>query len=125
MGFFKRLFCGKKRNADSQITPSLSEEKSEMHYYIYFEVEDNNNFMIEEDGTLRRTRKEVYGPFTLSELKENYQILDIKEDTLITTDTLNGEWYEARCFECFDNLFASQQDFRINEFGEIVRNKKK
>jgi hypothetical protein len=64
----------------------------------------------------------VYGPLTLSELKNDYPIL---EDTLITTDTLNGEWFEAQCFECFDELFKRNQDFYVNEFGEIVRVKKK
>lgn len=61
---------------------------------------------------------DVYGPFTLTELKSDYPIL---EDTLITTDTLNGEWYEAQCFECFDDLLDVGRDFKINEFGEIVR----
>ncbi|MDR2026344.1 MAG: hypothetical protein LBQ01_02145 [Prevotellaceae bacterium] len=59
----------------------------------------------------------VYGPFSLPELK-TYPIL---EDTLISTDTLNGEWYEAKYFECLDDIFTAQQNFRINEFGEIVK----
>ena len=75
------------------------DESSEMQYFINLD-------------------DEVWGPFTLSELKINYPIL---EDTLITTDTLDGMWYEARYFECFDDIFDTQQDFRINEFGEIVR----
>jgi hypothetical protein len=81
---------------------SVSESKvnaDTQKYYIYLE-------------------NEVYGPFTLSSLKTDYPIL---KDTLITTDTLNGEWYEAQYFECFDELFNAQQGFRINEFGEIVR----
>ena len=48
-----------------------------------------------------RIDNETYGPFSLSELKINYGEC-LTEDTLITTDTLNGEWYEAKCFECFD-----------------------
>ena len=102
MGFLKRLFCKKKdSNAKSSVSNggTASQENAEMHYFINF---DN----------------EVYGPFTLSALKNDYPIM---EDTLITTDTLNGEWYEAKYFECFDELFNTQQDFRINEFGEIVR----
>ncbi len=95
------------KNKNSNAVQSVSNggtvqrESSEMLYYVCF---DN----------------EVYGGFTLSELKNDYPIL---EDTLITTDTLNGEWYEAKCFECFDDLFNSsvQSSFRINEFGEIVR----
>ncbi|MDR1198500.1 MAG: hypothetical protein LBK94_05750 [Prevotellaceae bacterium] len=56
----------------------------------------------------------MYGTFTLSDIKNDYPIM---EDTLITTDTLDGEWYEAQCFECFDDLFNARQGFRINEFG--------
>ncbi|MCL2073479.1 MAG: DUF4339 domain-containing protein [Marinilabiliaceae bacterium] len=62
---------------------------------------------------------DVFGPFSLSELKREYGKY-ILEDTMITTDTLD-EWYEAKYFECFDEIFNSQQGFRINEFGEIVR----
>ena len=102
MGFFKRLFCKKKNdsNAGRGVANNASalRESSEIYYFICL---DN----------------EVYGPFSLSELK-TYPIL---EDTLVTTDTLNGEWYEAQCFECFDDLFNVQKGFRINEFGEIIR----
>jgi hypothetical protein len=105
MGFFKRLFC--KKIDDSNVGRSVASnnptlrENSEIYYYIYLDAV-------------------VFGPFTLSELKNDYPIL---KDTLITTDTLNGEWYEAQCFECFDALFNVRQDFRINEFGEIIRYK--
>jgi hypothetical protein len=76
------------------------------------------DFKINEFGEYSKVMAdEVYGPFSLSELK-TYPIL---EDTLITTDTLNGEWYEAKYFECFDDVLSMKQNFRINEFGEIVR----
>ncbi|GAP73155.1 hypothetical protein SAMD00024442_63_9 [Candidatus Symbiothrix dinenymphae] len=60
---------------------------------------------------------EVYGPFSLSELKNDYPIL---KDTLITTNTLNGDWYEAKYFECFDEIFDSQQSFQIGNGGTII-----
>jgi len=60
------------------------------------------------------------GPLTLFELKHEYGEL-ITEDTLITTNTLNGEWYEAKYFECLEELFNKNRNFGINEFGEIVR----
>lgn len=102
MGFFKKLFCGKKETpALAALNQSNVSDSNEMHYYIWF---DN----------------EVYGPFSLQELKNDYPIM---EETLITVDTLNGEWYEAKCFECFDELFNINQGFYINEFGEIVKTK--
>ncbi|GHT23878.1 hypothetical protein AGMMS4957_16040 [Bacteroidia bacterium] len=79
--------------------PRKTEHDTEMHFYITI---DN----------------EVYGPFSLSELKNDYPIL---KDTLITADTLNGEWYEAKYFECFDEIFDSQQSFQIGNGGTIVR----
>jgi hypothetical protein len=97
------LFGRKKEDANASSSDSnggtVSHEHPEMHYFICL---DN----------------EVFGPFTLLDLKTTYQPM---KDTLITTDTLNGEWYEAQCFECFDELFNAQQGFRINEYGEIVR----
>ena len=95
--FTKRFFWKKNSNISTPILPT--EAILEQQYYVCLE-------------------NEVYGPFILSELKNDYPIL---EDTLITTDTLNGEWYDAKYFECFDDLFNAQQDFKINEFGEIVR----
>ena len=59
----------------------------------------------------------VFGPFSLSEIKE-YPLL---EDTLITTNTLGGEWYEAKYFECFDEMFNPHLGFRIAEDGTIIR----
>ncbi len=100
MGFFKKLFGGKKEAPGvSPIVQSNVSDNNVMHYYIYL---DN----------------EVFGPFSLQELKNDYPIM---EDTLITVDTLNGEWFEANCFECFDELFNRNQGFYINEFGEIVK----
>ena len=43
------------------------------------------------------------------------------EDTLITTNTLGGEWYEAKYFECFDEMFNPHLGFRIAEDGTIIR----
>jgi hypothetical protein len=93
-----------------------------MLYYINIPEETAT---INEYGEIVRNMKDVpYGPLTLSELKIDYGEY-LTADTLITTDTLNNEWYEAQCFECFDDLFNARQGFRINEFGEIVRTKKK
>jgi hypothetical protein len=99
MRFLKNLFCRKKKGHTPENNMLVSSVSVETQYYISL---DN----------------EVFGPFSLSELKNDYPIM---EDTLITTDTLNGEWYEAQCFECFDELFNNRKGFRINEFGEIVR----
>lgn len=94
MGFFKRLF-GKKdiksESGDIFSSPDLL-------FYILLE-------------------ETVFGPFSLSEIKE-YPLL---EDTMITTNTLNGEWYEAKYFECFDEMFNPHLGFRIAEDGTIIR----
>lgn len=58
-----------------------------------------------------------YGPFSLEQLK-TYPLL---EDTLVTTNTLNGIWYEAKYYECFDDLFHKNLPFRIDADGVIVR----
>lgn len=59
----------------------------------------------------------TYGPFSLEQLK-TYPLL---EDTLITTNTLNGTWYEAMYFECLDDLFRPNLPFRIDADGTIIR----
>lgn len=59
----------------------------------------------------------TYGPFSLNQLK-SYPLL---EDTLITTNTLNGSWYEAKYFECLDDLFRQNLPFRIDVDGVIIR----
>lgn len=46
----------------------------------------------------------IFGPYTLSEIKE-YPLL---RDTMVTTDPNNG-WYEAELFECFDELFQTSE----------------
>lgn len=71
---------------------------SSLLYYIYF---DNN----------------TYGPFSLEQLK-SYPLL---EDTMITTNTLNGTCYEAKYFECLDELFRPNLPFRIDADGTIIR----
>jgi hypothetical protein len=73
---------------------------STLLYYVYFE------------GA-------TYGPFDLNQLK-SYPLL---EDTLITTNTLNGTWYEAKYFECLDDLFMSNEKlpFTIDSDGTIIR----
>ncbi len=96
MGFLKNLFGKRKETTDID---SNIVQSSDLSFFIKL---DN----------------EIWGPFTLLEIKNNYPIL---KTTFITTNSLNGEWYEARCFECFDELFDSEQDYYINEFGEIVR----
>ena len=62
----------------------------------------------------------TYGPFNLSQLK-SYPLL---ENTLITTNTLNGVWYEAKYFECLDEVLNPNKDlpYFINDKGEIIRN---
>lgn len=59
----------------------------------------------------------TYGPFSLEQLK-TYPLL---EDTLITTNTLNGSWFEAKYFECLDELFHPNLPFRIDADGVIIR----
>ena len=59
----------------------------------------------------------VFGPYTLEKLK-TYPLL---EDTLITTDVLKGSWYEAKYFECLDELFSPNLPFRIDADGVIIR----
>lgn len=59
----------------------------------------------------------TYGPYSLTQLK-TYPLL---EDTLITTNTLNGTWYEAKYFECLDDLFRPNLPFRIDADGVIIR----
>ncbi len=59
----------------------------------------------------------IYGPFTLEQLK-TYPLL---EEPLITTNTLNGSWYEAKYFECLDDLFHPNLPFRIDADGVIIR----
>lgn len=96
MGIFKRLFHRKKNKNDNMsgdvnISPDIQ-------FFVNFE------------GV-------VYGPYSLLEIKE-YPLL---EDTLITTNTLGGEWYEAKYFECFDDMFNSYFGFRIGEDGTIIK----
>lgn len=100
-----------------QASPA-SIENTELQYYICIpqEIFKTNEF----GEIVRNSESERFGPFSLSELKKDYGEY-LTEDTMITTDTLNGEYYEARCFECFDELFSSQWNFKINEFGEIIR----
>ena len=43
----------------------------------------------------------IYGPYLLDQMQD----LPLLPDTLITTNRLNGEWYEAKDFACFANKF--------------------
>lgn len=101
MGFFSRIFGSKKKKKTQQAGSEDLYSSSDLRFYINM---DNTSF----------------GPFTLAQIK-TYPLL---EDTLITTNTLNGEWYEARYFECFDDLFKEQESpsFRIADDGTIIRN---
>ncbi len=102
MGFLRKLFGRKKETlVDSTIVQNNVMDNSPMLYYIYMD-------------------EEIFGPFTILELKNDYPIM---EDTLITVDALNGEWFEAKYFECFDDLFNRDQGFYINEYGEIIKTK--
>lgn len=98
MGFFSRLFGSKKK--DSQANENSGDVFSSPNLMFYVNFENT-----------------IYGPFTLEEIKE-YPLL---EDTLITTNTLGGEWYEAKYFECFDAMFNPYSGFRITEDGTIIR----
>ena len=96
MGFFKRLFGCKKKTETTESGDVFS--SPDLQFYVNFE-------------------ETVFGAFSLSEIKE-YPLL---EDTLITTNTLGGEWYEAKYFECFDEMFNPHLGFRIAEDGTIIR----
>lgn len=96
MGFFKRLFSCKKKTDTTESGDVCS--SPDLQFYVNFE-------------------DTVFGPFSLSEIKE-YPLL---EDTMITTNTLGGEWYEAKYFECFDEMFNHLSGFRIAEDGTIIR----
>jgi hypothetical protein len=100
MGIWNWIF-GKKDSPQSnmELNPSYN-YNNEQNFFIYHQ-------------------NEVKGPYNLQQLKRQFTIT---EDTQITTDTLNGEWYEAKYYECFDDLFNKDKDFYINEFGEIIKN---
>lgn len=90
------------RSSDANTVAELQNSnvpENEELYYIY-----HNN--------------EVEGPHSLNALKRKYLI---KRETLITTDTLNGEWFEAQYFECFDGEIERNENIEINEYGEIVK----
>lgn len=61
--------------------------------------------------------KKNYGPLSLEQLKA----YPLQEDTLVSTNTLGNKWYEAKYFECLDNLFGHDLPFRIDEDGVIIR----
>ena len=99
----QQITSAERRETPQQRLPSSSDHGridvySTLLYYVYFE------------GS-------TYGPFSLEQLK-TYPLL---EDTLITTNTLNGTWYEAKYYECLDDLFRPSLPFRIDADGVIVR----
>lgn len=98
MGWFKNIFS-KKPKTSSGSTQSTEDVYSGIAYFVFMEGD-------------------VFGPFTLDEIRQ-YPLL---EDTKITTNTLDGEWYDAKYFECFADMFINQSAFRILEDGTIVRN---
>lgn len=98
MGFFSRFFGNKKKNTKKDDRDGNVFSSPSLLFYVNFE-------------------NTIFGPFTLEEIKE-YPLL---EDTLITTNTLEGEWFEAKCFECFDDMFNSHLRFSISEDGTIIR----
>lgn len=61
--------------------------------------------------------KKIYGPLSLQQLKS----YPLQEDTLVSTNTLGDKWYEAKYFECLDNVFSQNLPFRIDEDGVIIR----
>ena len=94
----------RRETSQQSLSSSYGHGKIEVYstllYYVYFE------------GS-------TFGPFSLEQLK-TYPLL---EDTLITTNTLNGTWYEAKYFECLDELFKSNEvlPFTIDADGTIIR----
>ena len=99
MGWFKRLFSkGSETSPATTQLPPVVDAFSGIAYYVFLEGD-------------------VFGPFTLDEIKQ-YPLL---EDTKITTNTLGGEWYDAKYFECFSDMFINHSAFRILEDGTIVR----
>lgn len=101
----QQLTSVERRESPQQSLPSNSNHGridvySTLLYYVFFEGN-------------------TYGPFSLEQLK-TYPLL---EDTLITTNTLNGTWYEAKYFECLDDLFKSNEvlPFTIDADGTIIR----
>lgn len=101
----RQITSAERRTTPQQSLPSSSDHGridvySTLLYYVYFE------------GS-------TFGPFSLEQLKA-YPLL---EDTLITTNTLNGTWYEAKYFECLDELFKSNEvlPFTIDADGTIIR----
>ncbi len=102
---FKRLFGKKKENTPERepviqenALPEAPDPYSGVLFYVFLD-------------------DEIYGPFTFEQIKE-YPLL---EDTLVTTNTLGGEWYKAKCFECFEEMFNPHLGFRIAEDGTIIR----
>ncbi len=78
---------------------------------------EENPFMTEGVQYFIKLDEDVFGPFSLDEVR-HYPLLD---DTLVTTNTLNGEFYEAKYFECFDDIVQSTEpDFKIADDGTIV-----
>lgn len=125
---FSALAKKKELNQEDQreVTSSPREQPSRI-------VEQNNSYAIRErDSTTLRDIMDdfyssllyyvylddiIYGPFSLEQLKT----YPLKEETLITTNTLNGSWYEAKYFECLDDLFRPNLPFRIDADGVIIR----
>lgn len=70
-----------------------SQEPAQNHFVPAGSLPEGTLFYILFEG-------QIFGPFTLDKLRE-YPLL---EDTMVTTNTLRGEWHEAREFECLDDL---------------------
>ena len=98
MGWFKKLFGKKEETSSSPAQLPVVDAFSGIAYFVFLEGD-------------------VFGPFTLEEIKE-YPLL---EDTKVTTNTLGGEWYDAKYFECVADMFENHSAFRILEDGTIVR----
>lgn len=84
-----------------------------------FGVKTSQKNPFEEDGIQYYVKmdEDVFGPFSLAEIRQ-YPLL---EDTLVTTNTLNGEFYEAKYFECFDDIIQSAEpEFKIADDGTII-----
>ena len=63
---------------------------------------------------VRRDDKSVGGPYTYRQILGE---VELTPETMVTTDSLGGDWYEAKCFECLDSRF--DPGFAIGDDGVI------
>lgn len=59
---------------------------------------------------------ETYGPYSAKEMLD----LGLLEDTLVTEESLNGQWYPASKMD-FQDMYMKEASININEDGTITR----